>query len=491
MTETGTLQTLGLNAGLTAMGLGAVWFVPSPHAVALGLGGAALSVGVFFGLAAPLARLGLPVSIVPFHAAALLVLLAMRRRSLDEKPKSVDFLPGTPEENLAYHRTHRARFEGLYPVTFRLPFRGTWVCTQAVDGAFTHKGDWRHGFDFQVAGEDGTLFRGEGKAPSDFHCHRLPVLAAAAGTVVKVRANVPESAVGEVNVAQSWGNFVVLWHAPGLYSVVAHLATGTVKVTEGQSVSAGDVLGLCGSSGRSPEPHLHFQLQGAPEVGSPTLPCRFGDVVRRGDGLRVERSVEPREGDALRNLAPEEEGDAYLPFEQGREHAYRVDGAVERIACEVDLWGRSVLRSKDRVATLFHARDTGMFTSLDAVGDPLSVVALLRAALPRVPLEGTESLRWTDTLPARRYRSFPLRFLADFVAPFVREDGFEMDLAVRREGARRVVTGESRRRDRRGRPLVQTRAELGRDEGPLRVEVTVRGRTRVAERVGGAEGESS
>ena len=119
------------------------------------------------------------------------------------------------------------------------------------------------------------------------------------------------------------------------------------------------------------------------------------------------------------------------------------------------------------------------------------MVALLRTALPRVPLEGAESLGWTDTLPARRYRSFPLRFLADFVAPFVRQDGFEMELAVRREGARRVVTGGSRRRDRRGRPLVQTRAELGRDEGPLRVEVTVRGRTRVAERVRGAEGESS
>jgi hypothetical protein len=200
--------------------------------------------------------------------------------------------------------------------------------------------------------------------------------------------------------------------------------------------------------------------------------------------------VEPREGDALRNLVEDEEAAAYLPFEQGREHAYRVDGEIERVACEVDLWGRSVLRSKGRAATLFHMRDTGMFTSLDAVGDAGSVVALLRAALPRVPLEGTESLRWTDTLPARRYRSFALRVLADFAAPFLKDDGFEMDLEMRREGARRVVIGRSRQRDRSGQPIVVTRAELGKGEGPVRVEVTTRGRTRVAERVPGAPGDS-
>src|SRR5262249_22929720 len=162
--------------------------------------------------------------------------------------------------------------------------------TQGVDGAFTHRGAWRHAFDFEVRDADGKLCRGDAVPATneDFHCYRLPVLAAADGTVVSVENDVPDNAVGTMNVERNWGNHVVLHHAPGLYSLVAHLARGSVKVYAGQPVRRGDVLGLAGSSGRSPRPHVHFHLQGTPLLGAPTLPCRFTDVVTAGDGPRVE-----------------------------------------------------------------------------------------------------------------------------------------------------------------------------------------------------------
>ena len=49
------------------------------------------------------------------------------------------------------------------------------------------------------------------------------------------------------------------------------------------------------------------------------------------------------------------------------------------------------------------------------------------------------------------------------------------------------VEGAAKRRDRKGRPVVRTRAELLRGVGPVRVEVTVRGKTRTAERVAADE----
>ena len=52
-----------------------------------------------------------------------------------------------------------------------------------------------------------------------------------------------------------------------------------MTVAVGQTVRGGEVLGLCGNSGRSPEPHLHFQLQSRAELGSPTVPCHFSDCV--------------------------------------------------------------------------------------------------------------------------------------------------------------------------------------------------------------------
>jgi len=480
---------LGYNAVLMAMALGGVFFVPSPSSFGLALLGAAVSSLVAVGLIAPLARLGLPTLILPFNVTLLGFLLAMRRRTQDASPKSVDFLPGTPEQNLAYVRARRERFDSLYAISFRLPYRGTWVCTQGVDGAFTHKGPWRHAFDFQVVDDEGRFHAGAGTAPEDFHCYRLPVLAVAEGTVVSVESNIADNGIGEVNLDRNWGNHVLVHHAPGLYSLVAHLARGTVKVVVGQWVTRGQVLGLVGNSGRSPEPHLHFQLQAKPEMGAPTLPCRFDDVVSVSrEMLRLERTLLPSEGASARNLEPDEEMHAYFAFAHGARWSYRVRSDVEQVVCDADVYGRLRIQSKDREATLFYGKGADdFFTAFDALGDGHSVVHLLRMALPRVPLEGNESLRWTDRLPAQRWRSLPVRILADFVAPFLRRDGLEMVYRMHREGRDWVVVGESHRRDRRDVPLVCTRVRLARGEGPMAVELTVRGVTRRAERVPPAE----
>jgi murein DD-endopeptidase MepM/ murein hydrolase activator NlpD len=57
------------------------------------------------------------------------------------------------------------------------------------------------------------------------------------------------------------GNHVVLDLGKGVYAVLAHLQRGSVSVSPGQRVRRGEVIGRCGNSGNSTEPHLHFQLQ--------------------------------------------------------------------------------------------------------------------------------------------------------------------------------------------------------------------------------------
>jgi hypothetical protein len=98
-----------------------------------------------------------------------------------------------------------------------------------------------------------------------------------------------------------------------------------------------------------------------------------------------------------------------------------------------------------------------------------------------VPLEENLSLRWTDHLPARPFRPLLARVLLDLLSPFLPRDGIEMTFQMVREGSLLVVEGASTRRDRRGAPVVSTRAELRRGSGPSRVEVTVRGQRRTAE----------
>ena len=67
---------------------------------------------------------------------------------------------------------------------------------------------------------------------------------------------------GKVRVSdwsRGYGNLIVIRHENGLETAYGHLSARNVK--EGDWVSAGDLIGLGGSTGRSSGPHLHFETR--------------------------------------------------------------------------------------------------------------------------------------------------------------------------------------------------------------------------------------
>ena len=212
-----------------------------------------------------------------------------------------------------------------------------------------------------MLGSDGALCTGAGDRIEDYHCFGKPVLAAEGGTVVAIESTIPNSAIGEDNGQNPWGNYVIVQHAPALYSVVAHLGPGTVVVYPGQFVWRGQVLGYCGSSGRAPRPHVHFQTQATPLLGSATQSCCVSDVVVRREGpARFESTYTPQLADALQTLEPDYALAAPFQFPLGLTLTYDVAGRRERIVSDVDGWGRSVLRSLDKHAELVIVRRNWM-----------------------------------------------------------------------------------------------------------------------------------
>ena len=57
-----------------------------------------------------------------------------------------------------------------------------------------------------------------------------------------------------------YGNYVVIQHADGLYTVYGHLAKDSITVFANETVKQGQVIGKMGHSGSSTGPHLHFTV---------------------------------------------------------------------------------------------------------------------------------------------------------------------------------------------------------------------------------------
>ena len=81
-----------------------------------------------------------------------------------------------------------------------------------------------------------------------------PIVAAADGVVIQVR----NTWQGQNTGGSGYGNYIIISHGDGISTLYAHLKKTLVSV--GDSVDAGDKIGLCGSTGTSTGAHLHFEV---------------------------------------------------------------------------------------------------------------------------------------------------------------------------------------------------------------------------------------
>jgi murein DD-endopeptidase MepM/ murein hydrolase activator NlpD len=203
---------------------------------------------------------------------------------------------------------------------FHFPLKGVWFIGNGPTPHTAHRWALPEEFAFDIAriGEGDLTHRGAGDRFSDYYAYGAEVMAAADGQVIAAVNNIPEDATklqraGESDEAYAarlmqmqaalltqsaeaaTGDYVVIAHAGGEYSLYAHLQPSSVTLKAGDLVKAGQVIGRLGGSGNSTEPHLHFQVCDGPHpldcagipinfigvrpLGEPPRPIQVGDMV--------------------------------------------------------------------------------------------------------------------------------------------------------------------------------------------------------------------
>ena len=129
-------------------------------------------------------------------------------------------------------------------------------------------------FDFVVIDIQGCRFKSSGNTNTDYFVYGKEILSPGDGKVIVVIDGVPENKPGSMNSYSGLGNAVFIEHVSDEVSIIAHLQPNKIKVKPGETVKAGQIVGYCGNSGNSSEPHLHYHLQD-------------NSIIQNGKGIKI------------------------------------------------------------------------------------------------------------------------------------------------------------------------------------------------------------
>jgi len=377
-----------------AMALGGVFLIPSLTSYLLAFIGVVISTVLMDAITGFWSFYGIPAFTLPFNVVTLGLVYVL---GLLGHPMVATVVGRTPEETLENYLANRLRYRG-WNFTLYLPFSGKWTVWQGWDGQWTHKGSWRYAYDFVITDENGKTHRGEGARLEDYYCYNKPVLSPVRGRVVQIVDDLPDNRIGGADETNNWGNLVIIQGAGGLFVELSQFAEKSIRMKKGDWVERGAVLGLCGNSGYSPQPHIHVQVQASDTIGAASTPFSFVSYVGNGE---YQANALPLEKVVIEPLYRDKRLDNITNFVLDDELHYEVQRAgrkIDEAKFKVKMAADGTFYFQSVRGELYFGKHEGTFYIYRVSGDD-PWLRLLFLALPRLPLAWRENLKWHDYVP--------------------------------------------------------------------------------------------
>jgi len=151
-----------------------------------------------------------------------------------------------------------------------------------------------YAYDFRM---DNT---GKEKSLSDYGVYGIEVIAPGNGIIAQVVDGSFDCEPGDSDRSVGVGNMVIIDHKNGEYSLLCHFQHNSIIVRVGDKVKQGQKLGLCGNTGNTSQPHIHYNLQdNLRGYKAKALPAQFTQIKVNGV---IQTKYEPTRFEIVSNL---------------------------------------------------------------------------------------------------------------------------------------------------------------------------------------------
>jgi urea transporter len=434
---------VGTNFMLVAIALGGFYIIPSTRSFLWAIITVPISYLLVLGLSKITYTWGLPVFSLPFCITVILFLYCLQLRKTPGELVLTPVQYYSPEINLYAYINEKERWMNTVYHQLALPFMGEWMVSQGYDGDLTHKGDWAKALDFVILDNEMKTYRFPGNLPEHFYCYNKPVLAPADGTVVEIIDFIEDNEIGGNNTQQNWGNTIVIKHAEGLYTKLSHLKKHSFKVAKGAFVKKGEIIAHVGNSGRSPEPHLHFQVQANPYVGSKTISYPFAYfTVRENSNILLNNFKIPKEGSFISNIIGNDQLQQAFNFQPGLLVKVNAkDFQEEEWEVFTSVYNETYFYCKQTKAAAYFKHNGNAFYFTHFMGEKNNLLFYFYEAAYKVLLSSENKINVKDNFPLSVYSLNAVKWLQDLLSPFYIFINMQFQSEVKKDS--NALTGNS------------------------------------------------